>query len=218
MNGTPPVRPLFFEFPNEPELFGIDQQFLVGRNILVTPVLTPNASTVDGIFPGRGRVVWRDWYTGAAVNATVGGNTTLAAPLGHLNVHVRDGAVLLLHATPAYTTTETAAGPYALLVALARDGYAQGQAYVDDGTSDPPGPSTTLAFAARAGALTIAPNGKFAIAQPLANVTLLGVATKPTNVAVGGHTAQFEYDAAVQKLVVSGLKVSLNSKTTVTWA
>jgi alpha-glucosidase len=46
--GTPPVRALFFEFPLEQELFGVDRQFLVGRDILVTPVLAPNASTVSG--------------------------------------------------------------------------------------------------------------------------------------------------------------------------
>jgi alpha-glucosidase (family GH31 glycosyl hydrolase) len=48
--GTPPVRALFFEFPDEPELFSVDRQFLIGRDILITPVLTPNASTVDGEF------------------------------------------------------------------------------------------------------------------------------------------------------------------------
>lgn len=47
-HGTPPVRALFFEFPDEPELFGVDRQFLVGADILVTPVLHPNVSTVDG--------------------------------------------------------------------------------------------------------------------------------------------------------------------------
>ncbi len=46
--GAPPVRALFYEFPDEPELFGIDQQYLIGRDILITPVLTPNVSTVDG--------------------------------------------------------------------------------------------------------------------------------------------------------------------------
>ncbi|KAJ7473456.1 family 31 glycoside hydrolase, partial [Mycena latifolia] len=86
-DGTPPVRALFWEFPDEPELFALDRQFLVGADILVTPVLTPNVYTVDGIFPGRGKTIWRDWYTGAVVNATAGGNTTLAAPLGHIPVH-----------------------------------------------------------------------------------------------------------------------------------
>jgi hypothetical protein len=48
MIGTPPVRALFFEFPEEPELFDVSAQFLVGRDILVTPVLIPNVTTVNG--------------------------------------------------------------------------------------------------------------------------------------------------------------------------
>ena len=48
MFGSPTVRALFWEFPDEPELFAVDRQFMVGPDILVTPVLTPNVSTVDG--------------------------------------------------------------------------------------------------------------------------------------------------------------------------
>jgi alpha-glucosidase len=48
MAGLPPVKALFFEFPNEPELFTVDRQWLVGNDVLVTPVLTPGATTVDG--------------------------------------------------------------------------------------------------------------------------------------------------------------------------
>jgi len=51
--GTPPVRALFFEFPDEPELFGVDRQFLIGRDILVTPVLSPNMTTVDGVYVSK---------------------------------------------------------------------------------------------------------------------------------------------------------------------
>jgi hypothetical protein len=43
-----PVRALFYEFLDEPELFTMDRQWLVGSDILVTPVLTPGASTVEG--------------------------------------------------------------------------------------------------------------------------------------------------------------------------
>lgn len=51
MYGTPPIRALFYEFPEESELFGVDGQFLVGRDILVTPVLEPNMSLVTGLHP-----------------------------------------------------------------------------------------------------------------------------------------------------------------------
>ncbi|KAF7304057.1 Glycoside hydrolase family 31 protein [Mycena indigotica] len=220
LDGTPPVRALFWEYPNQPELFAVDRQFLIGRDILVTPVLTPNVSTVDGIFPGKGKSVWRDWYTHDVVNASITGNTTLSAPLGHIPVHVRDGAAILLHQKPAYTVEETRQGPYALLVTLSGSGAKQsasGSAYVDDGASDPPGPARVLSFAARTGSVRIGGTGKYKISQKLAQVTVLGVAKKPREVSVDGKKAKFEWTARQQRLVVSGLSVDLNKATTVEW-
>ncbi|KAI0354754.1 hypothetical protein OH77DRAFT_1496667 [Trametes cingulata] len=218
--GSPPVRALFFEFPDEPELFGIDQQYLIGRDILVTPVLTPNVTTVDGIFPGQGRVIWRDWYTHEVVNATAGANTTLSAPLGHINVHIRNGSALLLHAQPGYTTTETRGNPFSLLVSQAADGYAFGTAYIDDGESLPPTPNTTLTFRARKGELTIAANGDFNVEQKLETVTVLGAASaKPNEVKVNGETVDnWEFNEGLERLVIKQLGVDLNRATTVTWA
>ncbi|KAI0089781.1 glycosyl hydrolases family 31-domain-containing protein [Irpex rosettiformis] len=225
-SGAPPVRALFYEFPDEPELFAVDRQYLVGRDILVTPVLTPNASTVDGqyicsidcIFPGRGSVIWRDWYTHDVVNATSGANTTLSAPLGHINVHIRDGAALLLHSQPAYTTFETRSGPYALLVSLAGDGAAFGTAYIDDGETVPPTPSRTVQFQASKGTLKVSTQGSFHVPQKLEVVTILGT-SKPSKVVVGGKSVKtFEYLSKQEKLIVSGLNVDLNGPVTVTWS
>ncbi|EIW75810.1 glycoside hydrolase family 31 protein [Coniophora puteana RWD-64-598 SS2] len=169
-------RALWYEFPNEPELFGVDGQYLIGSDILVTPVLEENATTVDGIFPGRGSVTWRDWWTHATVNAsTSGGNTTLQAPPSTINVHIRDGSALLLHAKPGYTINETRSGPYELLVSLDKGGNAFGTAYVDDGESSPPGDSRTLSFVAQGGALTISSQGGYDIQQKLESVTVLVV-------------------------------------------
>ncbi|KAJ8580637.1 hypothetical protein M405DRAFT_854975 [Rhizopogon salebrosus TDB-379] len=163
MAGLPPVKALLFEFSDEPELFTVDRQWLVGNDVLVTPVLTPGAMTVDGIFLGRGCVIWRDWYTHAVVNVASGGNTTLDAPLSHINVHIRDNSALLLHQEPGYTIYETREGPYALLVSLNAAGTAFGTAYVDDDISFPPGPSRCLTFQAAEGTLKIESKGEYAI-------------------------------------------------------
>jgi alpha-glucosidase len=164
--GTPPVRALFFEFPQEPELLPVDRQFMVGSDILVTPVLTPNVSSVSGechylawflgprglinslltskgFLPGREQVIWRDWYTHALVSGTLEDGTStvtvdLAAPLGHIPVLVRSGAALLLHSQPAYTTSASAAAPYSLLVSLGREGCAYGTTLIDDGETQLP--------------------------------------------------------------------------------
>ncbi|KAL5495907.1 hypothetical protein ACEPAI_1371 [Sanghuangporus weigelae] len=225
--GTPPVRALFWEFPDEPELFAVDRQFMVGRDILVTPVLEPNTSTVAGIFPGRGNVTWHDWYTHEVVNATAGGNTTLDAPLGHINVHIRDGAVLLLHSQPAYTTTETRAGPFGLLVTLpsSENASAFGSAYIDDGVSFPPGPNTTLVFQASPGRLTSEPatGSAFNITSKLAQVTVLGVPKQPSNVTLQGTSLANEswtFDASKGELVIAGdsVEVDLNGRVSFEWA
>lgn len=216
--GTPPVRALFFEFPNEPELFNVATQFMIGRDILVTPVLTPNVTTVSGIFPGRGSVIWRDWYTHNVVNATGSGQpTTLSAPLGHINIHIRDGSAILLHAKPGYTTAESRQGPFSLLVSQDSNGLASGSAYIDDGISYPPGPSRTLTFQIKNGKALIAGHGLFHIQQRLSDITLLGVA-KPTIVSHNGKKIEgWKYLSGQQKLLVRDLNVDLNRPSTLEW-
>jgi len=239
------VRALFFEFPDEPELFTADRQWLVGANILVTPVLTPGDTTVDGesgdynfvwlanpvfillplaIFPGRGNVIWRDWWTHAVV--PLSGNTgettkmTIAAPLGHINVHIRGGSVLLLHAKPAYTIYETRSGPYELLVSLDGEGNACGDAFVDDGDGAFGADSgRNLVFKAGGGKLSVGSGtGSYLVGQPLERVTVLGVGEKPQRVVVQGQEVTgWEYDETIGKLDICGFSVDLNGDVEVSW-
>ena len=60
---------------------------------------------------------------------------TLPTPLGHINVHIRSGSVLLTHAESRYTLTETRAGGYHLIVNADENGEAEGEAVLDDGIS-----------------------------------------------------------------------------------
>ena len=43
------IRPLFFEFPSDSNTYGIDQQFMVGSAILVSPVLKKGEFPVMGV-------------------------------------------------------------------------------------------------------------------------------------------------------------------------
>jgi alpha-glucosidase len=144
-------------------------------------------------------------------------NTTLAAPLGHINVHVRDGAAILLHQTPAYTVEETRQGPFSLLVTQSMDGHAFGTTYLDDGVSDPPGPSTTVTVRSSKSTVMISAEGAFHITQKLAEVTILGVVHKPNEVFVGDKRKAFNYAGPQQKLVISKLALDLNGHTTIEW-
>ncbi|KAI6138508.1 glycoside hydrolase family 31 protein [Pisolithus tinctorius] len=235
--GLPPIRALFYEFPDEPELFTVDRQWLVGKDILVTPVLEPGQTTVQGIFPGRGDVIWRDWWTHAPVSVSPtntsnqSATVTLPAPISHINVHIRGGSILLLYDQPGYTIYETMNGPYALLVSLDGDGQAWGDAFVDagDGEFDAMGgtgssSNSTLArrltFEACGGSLRVKTQwGAYNIEQKLETITILGVGKEPDSVVVQGEVVNgWVYNREIGELVVTGGVVDLNGDVKVSWA
>ena len=111
---------------------------------MVTVQISP-ITTVADVVSDRD-LPWAGQRNLARLIHSSGGNTTLDAPLSHINVHIGDNSALLLHQEPGYTTYETREGPYALLVSLNVAGTAFGTAYVDDGISFPPGPSLCLTF------------------------------------------------------------------------
>ena len=49
-SGTPIMRPLVFEFPEDPKTHGIFDQFMLGPDIMVAPVYQPETSAVLCIF------------------------------------------------------------------------------------------------------------------------------------------------------------------------
>jgi len=44
-NATPIMRPLFWEFPDDPNGYAVDDQFLLGPSLLVAPVIKPGADS-----------------------------------------------------------------------------------------------------------------------------------------------------------------------------
>jgi len=216
--GTPPVRALFFEFPDEPQLFAVDKQFLIGSDILVTPVVEPSVESVSGVFPGKGSVLWRDWYTHDVVNASADGMTTLSAPISHINVHIRDHSAILLHSQPAYTVEETRQGPYSLLVSQDAQGEAFGTAYLDDGESLPLLPSRTLTFNSEKSVVRVSGNGDYHVEQLLQDITVLGVDSEPQSVLFNGaDVSDWEYLAPQKKLVARDLSGDLNGELSLEW-
>lgn len=196
--GSPTIRALFYEFPDDDTLADADRQFLVGDSVLVTPVLDQGATTVHGVFPGT--EVWYDWHTYEARNAS--GNVTINAPLGYIPVHVRAGAILPMQVVsirnsgkfqePGYTTTECRQNPWNLLVALNSTGEASGQIYIDDGVSIKPNSTLIVTLIASDKTLNASSQGGYSVDQPLGNVTILGV-EQPQNVTFSGGSYSWSW-------------------------
>jgi alpha-glucosidase (family GH31 glycosyl hydrolase) len=45
--GLPILRPLFVDYPEEPETYGLEDQYLLGSDLLIAPVLEPGATRPD---------------------------------------------------------------------------------------------------------------------------------------------------------------------------
>ncbi|RIK96943.1 MAG: alpha-glucosidase [Proteobacteria bacterium] len=88
-SGAPIWRPLFWHHPGDARAAAIDDQFLVGRDLLVAPVLERGASVRDVYLPSG---IWTALDDDARY---VGPRTVrVAAPLERIPVFVRGGSVL----------------------------------------------------------------------------------------------------------------------------
>lgn len=164
-----------------------------GPSLLVTPVLAPNALSVQGVFPGLADgVKWYDWYNLTEVVAAPGENVTMDAPLTYQPIHVRGGSVIPLQ--KAGNTTKTSRqSPWSLLIALDEDAEAEGELYLDDGISLSPNATKNVYFSYANSMLVAKVNGSYTDSLSLANVTIAGygsVAPSSISISLGGKNVE----------------------------
>ena len=126
--GLPLVRPLGFEFPDDPgSRDAPGDEYLFGQNLLVAPVLHEGVTNRRVYFPpGK----WYDWDTGVEYDG--GRSWVVAAPLNRIPVAVRAGAIIPL-APFMSNTAEKPWDPLTLEVYPA--GHSDFVLYRDDGIS-----------------------------------------------------------------------------------
>lgn len=133
--GETVLRALAWEFPDDAQLKAIDNQFMSGPALLVTPVLAPLATSVQGVFPGvASGTIWYDWYTLQKVDVAPGENKTLSAPIEHQPIAIRGGYIIPIQQA-GNTTATSRKNPWSLIIALDKNGAASGELYLDDGVS-----------------------------------------------------------------------------------
>jgi alpha-D-xyloside xylohydrolase len=95
-SGAPVLRPLLFDFPRDERAWVVDDQFLLGADVLVAPITAEGARERDVYLPAG--TSWVD-TVGKAVHK--GGQTiTATAPLERIPVFVREGAEIAAQVWP----------------------------------------------------------------------------------------------------------------------
>jgi len=99
--GTPLMRPLFFEEPDNEEIYEITDTYLWGENFLVSAIMTDSIAEKPVYFPGKDN--WFDFYSGKKYK----GSTThsIALKEDHIPTYVRGGAFIPM-AKPIQTTED----------------------------------------------------------------------------------------------------------------
>lgn len=84
--GLPPMRPLFFDYPADPDAQAVDDEFLLGPDLLVAPVLVQGATDRKVYLPRGAR--WTDPWS--ARTFTGGQTVPAAAPLERIPLFLRN--------------------------------------------------------------------------------------------------------------------------------
>jgi len=101
-SGEPILRPLLYDFPEEPALHAIEDQVMVGPLLMIAPVCEPGVSEREVRLPPG---VWYDFHSGGRIDPIRGQAPAvdsndrrhrLAAPPGRMPILVRGGSCLTL--------------------------------------------------------------------------------------------------------------------------
>ncbi|WP_297990596.1 glycoside hydrolase family 31 protein [Anoxybacillus sp.] len=126
--GVPMMRPLMLEYPDDAETWNISDQFMVGNEVMIAPVMRPHTFHRLVYFP-KGR--WIDYWTKEKFEG--GRRYIVEAPLDRLPIFVKEGAMIAR--AEVKQSTSIADEQLTLYVYTMEEGTSSYTLYDDDGTT-----------------------------------------------------------------------------------
>ena len=104
-NGSTFMRPLVMDFPNDPQVLDIGDQYLFGPAIMVTPVTSAGATTRPVYLPAAASP-WFNFWTGET--SAAGQRVEAAAGVETLPLYIRPGSIIPLGPLLQYSNEKPA--------------------------------------------------------------------------------------------------------------
>jgi len=127
--GVPVFRPLMLNYQDDASTYNLDDEFMIGDDLLVAPIVKPDVTSRLVYLP---KGIWYDFWT----NKKYDGGTMIRAeaPLETVPMFVRGGAIIPMGPEMKYIG-EKPVDPITLAVYPDEKGSAATTLYEDDGTS-----------------------------------------------------------------------------------
>jgi alpha 1,3-glucosidase len=132
--GQPVMRAMFSEFPADEKTFLMDDQWMVGRGLLVKPVTDAGATSVGVYFPDSANG-WYDFHSLSALplDGSADGSLTVPAPLDTIPVFIRGGSIVPRKMRLRRSASLMFYDPLTIMIAPSLStGTAYGTYYMDD--------------------------------------------------------------------------------------
>jgi alpha-glucosidase len=194
-SGLPPMRPLWFAYPADTRASLVDDQFLLGGDLLVAPVLHEGQRSREVYFPQGD--AWVDWWDGSRHE---GGTTAkVAAPLERLPLFIRAGAAVPTSPVVQHTG-EMQNVPLTLAVAVGGKGVSHVFQDAGDGYAYRAGASRRIAVRQNEDGvrLEIPANHGY---QRVGAIEFIGLQTAPADLQIDGKSVPDTHvDASARRL------------------
>jgi alpha-glucosidase len=86
--GLPVMRPLFMEYPEDPNTFNLSDQFLIGEDVIIAPITKPDTFHRVVYLPEG---AWFDYWTDKPIEG--GKHTMVEASLDTLPIFIKEGSI-----------------------------------------------------------------------------------------------------------------------------
>ncbi|CAK9435287.1 uncharacterized protein LODBEIA_P57480 [Lodderomyces beijingensis] len=185
-NGSPVIKPLFYDYQGSKDkvTFEVDDEFFLGdTGILVKPVTDAGAKEVEFFLPRDHEDIYYHFANGVIGERL--NSHRFSVELNDVPMLLKGGSVVPMKSRYRRSTKLMKHDPYTLVVALDKQGKAQGSLYVDDGETIG-GEFTYIRYKVdeRKG-ISVEKEGNYTLAVNVERIVIVGIKNKVGSVSTG---------------------------------